>query len=217
MQRSRSTSSSIANHPSRTSIESLMFTASTSARSISAPVASPPACTTRASECPPSRARSSSGPSGDGSVSKCAPRRASSRTRSGPSVTRMRTASESQRPAPAVSVSTRCRSGVSGAASAAATPPCAYRVAECESSPLVRTSTDKPRRAAWSAVVSPATPLPNTRTSYTKSQPRWRVGWSRIQTRFEPARCTASSASIGRFASSTCTIRGAYAASSASS
>ena len=23
-------------------------------------------------------------------------------------------------------------------------------------------------------------------------QPRWRVGWSRIQTRFEPARCTAS-------------------------
>ena len=62
---------------------------------------------------------------GDGSVSKCAPSRASSRTRSGPSVTRMRTASESQRPAPAVSVSTRCRSGVSGAASAAATPPCA--------------------------------------------------------------------------------------------
>ncbi len=48
-------------------------------------------------------------------------------------------------------------------------------------------------------------------------QPRCRLGRSRIQTRFEPARCTASSASIGRFASSTCTIRGAYDASSASS
>ena len=39
-------------------------TAATSARSISAPVASPPACTTRASEWPPSRASRSSSPSG---------------------------------------------------------------------------------------------------------------------------------------------------------
>ena len=50
---------------------------------------------------------------------------ASSRTRSGPSVTSTRTASGSHSPAPAVSVSARCRSGESGAASAAATPPCA--------------------------------------------------------------------------------------------
>ena len=75
---SRSTSNSIANQPSRTSMSEIR-TASTSARSISAPVASPPACTTRASECPPSRASSSSGEPSDISVSNRAPSAASSR------------------------------------------------------------------------------------------------------------------------------------------
>ena len=59
------------------------------------------------------------------SVSKRAPSAASSRTAAGPSVTSTRTASTSQSPAPATSVSARCRSGESGSASAAATPPCA--------------------------------------------------------------------------------------------
>ena len=91
-------------------------TAATSARSISAPVASPPACTTRASEWPPSRASSSSAPPAPARCRTRAPSAASSRTRSGPSVTSTRTASTSQRPAPAVSVSARCSSGESGAA-----------------------------------------------------------------------------------------------------
>ena len=47
-------------------------------------------------------------------------------------------------------------------------------------------------------------------------QPRWLSPCARIQTRLEPRRCTASSSEIGRFASSTWTIVGAYAASSAS-
>ena len=59
----------------------LPATAATSARSISAPVASPPACTTRATEWPPSRAeRELAAPS---TWSKCAPSAMSSRTRVG--------------------------------------------------------------------------------------------------------------------------------------
>ena len=55
-QRPSSTSSSIANQPLADLDRRPRSTAATSARSISAPVASPPACTTRASEWPPSRA-----------------------------------------------------------------------------------------------------------------------------------------------------------------
>ena len=89
-------------------------TAATSARSISAPVASPPACTTRASEWPPSRASSELRSPSPVAVSNAAPSAASSRTRSGPSVTSTRTASASHRPAPAASVSARWSSGESG-------------------------------------------------------------------------------------------------------
>ena len=73
-------------------------TSSTSARSISAPVAAPPAWTMRGSEWPPSRA-SCSWPSR--SRSNVAPMAISSLTRLGPSSTRARTASTSHRPAPA--------------------------------------------------------------------------------------------------------------------
>ena len=126
-QRPPSTMRSTLKQRSRTSMFGSACAASASARSISAPVASPPACTTRGSEWPPSiassqhrrRARRTARPS------PC-----SSRTRRGPSVTSTCTASMSQSPAPAVSVSVRWSSAESGSPSAAATPPCAYRVAE---------------------------------------------------------------------------------------
>ena len=71
--------------------------ASDSALDTSLPVASPPACTTRATECAPSLPRtiSPSTRSKRGQISM------SSRTRSGPSLTSTRTASSSHRPAPA--------------------------------------------------------------------------------------------------------------------
>src|SRR5215831_12317838 len=53
--------------------------------------------------------------------------------------------------------------------SAAATPPCAYAVAEVSSAAFVRTTVVKPRFAAWIVAVRPATPLPSTRTSVTRS------------------------------------------------
>ena len=46
---------------------------------------------------------------------------------------------------------------------------CTFRVADSESSPFVRTTVVNPCRAASSAVVRPATPLPSTRTSITCS------------------------------------------------
>ena len=96
-------------------------TASTRARSISAPVAAPPAWTTRARRWPPSRA-SSSWPCS--SRSNIAPRAISSLTRPGPSSTSTRTASTSHSPAPAASVSARWRSVESGSSpSTAATRP----------------------------------------------------------------------------------------------
>ena len=129
---------------SRTSTRSSAWTAATSARSISAPVASPPACTTRDSEWPPSRASARAAVAPSPVRSNTAPSAISSRTRSGPSVTSTRTASGSQSPAPAASVSERWSSAESGASSAAATPPCAYRVAERASSPLVSTTHRQP-------------------------------------------------------------------------
>ena len=71
-----------ANHRSSTA-PALAQVASTRARSTSAPVAAPPACTTLGLEWPPSRARASTP---DASRSNSAPRVISSRTRCGPLV-----------------------------------------------------------------------------------------------------------------------------------
>ena len=68
-----------------------------SAREISAPVASPPACAMRSRWWPPSRVSVISPPA---SRSNSAPSATSSRTRSGPSVTSTRTASASHSPTP---------------------------------------------------------------------------------------------------------------------
>ncbi len=149
--------------------------ASTRARSTSAPVAAPPAWTTRAVEWPPSRARARAPP---GCRSKTAPMAISSLTRAGPSSTRTRTASVSHRPAPAARVSARCRSVESSSPpNTAATPPWAQRVADWDSSALVSTPTRSPvgrdprapagtgAAARRTAAESPATPLPRTRTS----------------------------------------------------
>ena len=105
------------------------------------------------------------------SRSNSTPRAISSWTRPGPSSTRTRTASSSQRPAPAASVSARCRSVESSSApSTAATPPCAQRVADWDSAPLVSTPRERegegpPGPASRTAADRPATPLPRTRTS----------------------------------------------------
>ena len=142
--------------------------AATSAREISAPVASPPACTIRSAWWPPSRVSSTS-PSAP--VSKCAPSAIRSWIRAGPSVTSARTASSSHRPAPATSVSCRCASGLSVSASAAATPPCAHSVEPLDSTVLVTSSTRGTRRRRRSAVVRPAMPEPTTMTSASAVHP----------------------------------------------
>ncbi len=168
-----STSRSMANHPSSTAA-ALSQVASTRARSTSAPVAAPPAWTTRAVEWPPSRARARAPP---GCRSKTAPMAISSLTRAGPSSTSTRTASVSHSPAPAARVSARWRSVLSSSPPrTAATPPWAHRVADWDSSPLVRTPTRSPApdppapvddsgAARRTAADRPATPLPSTRTS----------------------------------------------------
>ncbi len=128
-----------------------------------------PACTTRGAEWPPSRAKASDPVA---SRSNSTPSAISSCTRPGPSSTRMRTASSSQSPAPAASVSARWRSVESSSPpSTAATPPWAHRVADCDSAPLVSTPRARPGPPAATAPArrtaadSPATPLPSTRTS----------------------------------------------------
>lgn len=143
-------------------------TASTSAREISAPVASPPACAMRRRWWPPSRV-SSSAPSEDSS--KWAPVAMSRCTASGPSVTRIRTASSSHRPTPATSVSSRCCSGVSPSPSAAAIPPWAQRVEPSSRLALVTTTVRSPAASQRRAAVRPATPEPTTTTSAAMDHP----------------------------------------------
>src|SRR5262249_52837984 len=77
------------------------------------------------------------------------------------------TASTSHSPAPAASVSARCRSVESGSPPrTAATPPWAQRVAAWDSSALVSTPTRSAMSsAARTAADSPATPLPSTSRS----------------------------------------------------
>jgi hypothetical protein len=104
------------------------------------------------------------------SRSNSTPRAISSWTRPGPSSTSIRTASSSHSPAPAASVSARCRSVESSSPpSTAATPPWAQRVADWDSTPLVRHADPQgrppPGPASRTAADRPATPLPRTRTS----------------------------------------------------
>ena len=154
------------------SISGARPTASMSARWISAPVASPPAWAMRSRWWPPSRVRESS-PAG--SRSNCAPRAISSCTAAGPSVTSARTASGSQAPAPATSVSSSCSAGVSSGPSAAAMPPWAHRVEPAARRSLVTTRTLPPSGPSSSfsrrAAVSPAMPEPMTTTSAVTDQP----------------------------------------------
>src|SRR3989440_3276004 len=143
-------------------------TASCSARCTSAPVASPPAWTTRSAWWPPSRV-SISVPSGYRSNS--APQRISSRTRAGPSVTSTSTAAGSLSPTPATRVSSACAPGVTSGPSTAAMPPWAHRVEPSSMLTLVTTVTCSPAARRSRAAVSPATPEPTTTTSVVSAQP----------------------------------------------
>ena len=142
-------------------------TAAISARSISAPVASPPAWAIRLRWCPPSRV-SASAPAA--SRSNSAPRAISLATSSGPSLTRTRTASSMHSPAPATRVSSMCCCTVSPSAWTEAMPPWAQCVEPADSSSLVTTMT-RPRFRHSSAAVSPAMPEPTTTTSTSATQP----------------------------------------------
>ena len=126
-------------------------TAAISARSISAPVASPPAWAIRLRWWPPSRV-SASAPAA--SRSNSAPRAISLATSSGPSLTRTRTASSMHSPAPATRVSSMCCSTVSPSACTEAMPPWAQWVEPAETSSLVTTMT-RPRFRHSSAAVRP--------------------------------------------------------------
>ena len=144
---------------------SSVFAAWSSARCTSAPVASPPACTMRRRECPPSRL-SAQPPAA--ALSNCAPSLTNSVTARKPSATMDVTASGSQSPAPAARVSATCastESSVSG--STTAIPPWAWCVAvESGLRPaLLSTTTRRPARCAASAAAKPPTPVPMTTTS----------------------------------------------------
>ena len=159
---SAASSRSTASACSTTSTSGAAWIAATSARWISAPVASPPACAIRSRWWPPSRVSESS-PSGE--WSKLAPRAISSRTASGPSLTSTRTASGSQAPAPATRVSRWWSPGVSPGPRAAAMPPCAHCVDPAESTSLVTTRTLSTWCRSRRAAVRPAMPVPTTTTS----------------------------------------------------
>ena len=84
---------------------------------------------------------------------------------SGPSITIVRTAASSHRPAPASSVSCTCSSNESSSLVTQAIPPCAQAVFESAPLRFVITATE-PCAAAFKAKVSPAMPLPMTTKSY---------------------------------------------------
>ncbi len=138
--------------------------ASISARWISRPVPSA-ACTMREWLWPPSRARSKGAGPPRARV-KRAPHSTRRRTACGPCDTKISTRSRRRWPAPAASVSSRCRSIESEGSSTDAMPPCARLVDPAQLSFLVTTST-LPCRAACSANDSPAMPDPTTMKSYT--------------------------------------------------
>ena len=159
--------------PSNTSIAKACSITSTpamsadwsSVRCTSAPDWSPPACTMRRCEWPPSRVRSGA-PSAPGS--NAAPKRVRYRIAVGASSTNVRTACSLHKPAPAVSVSATCASSESVGSSTAAKPPCAHCVLPASSVPLVTSNTSRTGRTA-NAAAKPAAPLPSTTTSTSRS------------------------------------------------
>src|SRR5438445_3734301 len=143
-------SSSTTRSPSRTWMRGCASARSASTRRIRAPVAAPPACTTRRRECPPSRPRSES---------KSTPSSTRLRTRAGASAVTAATALGRQSPLPARSVSSACSSALSSSPIAAATPPWARKLVEASSGPF-ETTTTSASSAATSAATRPATPPP---------------------------------------------------------
>ena len=131
-------------------------TAAISARMISRPVPSPVACTIRLRPCAASRP-SRQPPSGR--RSKATPSLARCSTAAGAAWTMRLATASSQRPAPAASVSARCRAGSSSPPIAAASPPCAHRLeASAPSGAFDNSSTGS--GAICSAVINPAAPPP---------------------------------------------------------
>ena len=119
-------------------------TAATSAREISAPVASPPACAMRSRRCPPSRV-SAMAPLA--STVEVARRWRSARARRpGPRSPGSARPPRRTGPTPATRVSCRCSSGESSSESAAAMPPCAQRVEPSLTCALVTSRTRSPDR-----------------------------------------------------------------------
>ena len=140
--------------------------ASIKARWISWPVRSS-ACTMRWLECPPSLARwkgTRAAAFPPSARVKRTPQLTRSRMARGPWLTRMRTRSWRQSPAPATKVSRAWSSTESSGAITEAMPPWARLVDPAQLSFLVRTRT-RPCSAAFRAKDSPAMPLPTTMKS----------------------------------------------------
>ena len=116
---------------------------------------------------PPSRVSSSSPAR---SRSNSAPRVISLATSSGPSVTKTRTASSMQRPAPATNVSSMCCSIVSPSAWTHAIPPCA-QLSGAGGNLILGDDHDVPRSRHSNAAVKPAMPDPITTMSTSFTQP----------------------------------------------
>ena len=227
MQRPCSTSSSIANQPSRTST-SLRSTAATSARSISAPVASPPACTTRASEWPPSRASSSRSPSGAGLGVEVRAERGELADPVGAFGHEHLHGLDVAEPGAGGERVGEVQLGRVGRGQRGRDA--ALRVPRRRERQLALRQHDRrqplpsglergretgdaaPEHENVDHAISLGESVPgrtgSRRSSANRVPPSDPV---RIHTRFEPARCTACSAGIGRLRSSTCTICGSYA------
>src|SRR5262245_14485774 len=142
--------------PSSTVIDGVCRTVAISARMISRPVPSPPACTMRRRPCAASRP-SLNRPSAE--RSKATPQRARSSTAPGAAAVMRSTIEASHNPAPAAMVSAACRAGSSSAPTAAAMPPCAQALAAPKASgALASTMTGSGTRCR--AVSSPASPAP---------------------------------------------------------
>ena len=154
--------SATARQSSSTWIRSCSATSADSWRVTRRPVAAPPACTIRRTECPPSRPSERRALR---SASKRTPSRSRSRTAAGASLVRISAALRRTVPRPARSVSSRCRSRVSSSCqhgSQAALRPVARRL---RSGVALTSATRPPAAAAVSAAYRPAAPAPTTATS----------------------------------------------------
>ncbi len=102
--------------------------------------------------------------------SNCLPQAINSSMRSGPSSTRVFTASGRHMPSPAISVSCRCRMTSSSSLSAGVAPPGADWVPELLASFFASTNT-RPAPASSIAARKPATPAPITMKSVSAGRP----------------------------------------------